>query len=472
MGGSPVSQEAAIRCVLDILPGCRQPPRDEWELLGAPLSCESGARLLRSKLAVLDSLCSRLTDLTAQEALIVLRSSLFAPRLTYLLRCMDAAAHADILSEIDSFLRGQLCKTLNISLDDRAFAKATLPLRLGGLGVRTSSSLVSPCWVSSLHASKDLARFLLPARLRESFSEFVSRIGSSFSALWRPEELEQLDLSSQSQLDSLGCSRLSASLLESCATNDERAAFRASQEPLARGWLTVLPIPHVGTVLDDASFRIGVCLRLGVAPCIADRCSRCSRDVGPEGTHGLHCPRSAGRHARHSEVNDIIFRSLNSAHIPSRREPTGLYSTQTRPDGLTLVPWRLGKCLVWDATVVDTLAPSHVARTCSLSGAAAADAEDLKRSKYVGNLPTTYEFIPLGFETLGAMGPAAQEFVETLGKRLRATTGCERAGEYLRQRLSLAILRGNVGSILGSLSVEDTPGVDFDGGLLPFSIDH
>ena len=122
--------------------------------------------------------------------------------------------------------------------------------------------------------------------------------------------------------------------------------------------------------------------------------------------------------------------------------------------------------------MVDTLAPSHVARTCSLSGAAAADAEDLKRSKYVGNLPTTYEFIPLGFETLGAMDPAAQEFVETLGKRLRATTGCERAGEYLRQRLSLAILRGNVGSILGSLSVEDTPGVDFDGGLLPFSIDH
>src|ERR1700723_4560367 len=93
----------------------------------------------------------------------------------------------------------------------------------------------------------------------------------------------------------------------------------------------------------------------------------------------------AVRHARHSEVNDIICRSLNSAQIPSRREPTGLYSTQTRPDGLTLVPWRLGKCLVWDATVVDTLAPSHVARTCSLSGAAAADAEDLKRSKYVGN---------------------------------------------------------------------------------------
>ena len=105
---------------------------------------------------------------------------------------------------------------------------------------------------------------------------------------------------------------------------------------------------------------------------------------------------------------------------------------------------------MWDATVVDTVAPSHVARTCASVGAAAAEAEDLKL-KYVGNLPDTYEFIPLGFETLGSMGPAAREFLSSLGRRLTATTGCDRAGDFLRQRLSLEILRGNVGSILGSL---------------------
>ena len=197
----------------------------------------------------------------------------------------------------------------------------------------------------------------------------------------------------------------------------------------------------------------------------SSRCSRCFRDVGPSGTHGLHCRRSAGRHSRHSAINEIICRSLCSANIPARSEPIGLYSSQTRPDGLTLVPWRLGKCLVWDATVVDTLAPSHVSLTCVTLGAAAATAEDLKRSKYVGNLPTTYEFIPLGFETLGSVGPAAQEFLAMLGKRLSIASGCDRAGEYLRQRLSLEILRGNVGSILGSVGVGETTQADFDGGL-------
>src|SRR5436190_4781956 len=198
-------------------------------------------------------------------------------------------------------------------------------------------------------------------------------------------------MSSQSLLDALGCRRLSSSLLESCTSTSERASFLASQTPLSRGWLTALPIPQVGTVLDDASFRIGVCLRLGVAPCASDRCSRCSCITGPESTHGLHCRRSAGWFSRHSAINEVICRSLCSAQIPARREPTGLYSTQTRPDGLTLVPWRLGECMVWDATVVITLAPSHV--LCDLSSA--------------------YEFVPLGFETPGSLGPAAEEFLAT-----------------------------------------------------------
>src|ERR1700723_3362751 len=90
----------------------------------------------------------------------------------------------NILTETDEFLRTQLCRSLNVTLDDRAFAKAALPLRLGGLGVRTSSSLARPCWISSLNASQDLASALLPVRLRESFVAFVARESTSFCYLW------------------------------------------------------------------------------------------------------------------------------------------------------------------------------------------------------------------------------------------------------------------------------------------------
>ena len=118
---------------------------------------------------------------------------------------------------------------------------------------------------------------------------------------------------------------------------------------------------------------------------------------------------------------------------------------------------------MWDATVVDTLAPSHLPATSVLAGSAASLAEESKRKKYVGNLSPTYEFLPLGFETLGGMGTAAREFVDVLSKRLVEVTGSERAGYYFIQRLSLEILRGNAGSILGSVQDESS---DLVGGVL------
>jgi len=59
-------------------------------------------------------------------------------------------------------------------------------------------------------------------------------------------------------------------------------------------------------------------------------------------------------------VNDLIKRALLSAEIPSRLEPKSLAQhDDRRPDGLSLLPWS-NKCLAWDFTCPDTLAPSHL----------------------------------------------------------------------------------------------------------------
>ena len=46
-----------------------------------------------------------------------------------------------------------------------------------------------------------------------------------------------------------------------------------------------------------------------------------------------------------------------------------------RPDGLSLFPFKVGKCLIWDLTVVDTLAASYVDQTARHPGKAAEKAE-------------------------------------------------------------------------------------------------
>ena len=106
----------------------------------------------------------------------------------------------------------------------------------------------------------------------------------------------------------------------------------------------------------------------------------CGKDVTEDGWHGLSCLKKAGRFTRYSNLNDLTKQSLSSTHIPSVLKPRHLYRTdQKRPDGLTLVPWAVGKQLLWDVTVVNSLAPCRInAGSVCNPGTAAAEAEDKK----------------------------------------------------------------------------------------------
>uniref|UniRef100_A0A2H1VT06 SFRICE_019370 n=1 Tax=Spodoptera frugiperda TaxID=7108 RepID=A0A2H1VT06_SPOFR len=92
----------------------------------------------------------------------------------------------------------------------------------------------------------------------------------------------------------------------------------------------------------------------------------------------------------------------------------------------------MGRPLVWDATCVDTLAPSHLLSTAACAGAAASAAEDLKRRKY-SNLVGSYCFEPFG-----------------------------KAGYFFGQKISIAIQRGNAASLLGTFPNDSDADEYFD----------
>ncbi|XP_063544059.1 gastrula zinc finger protein XlCGF26.1-like [Cydia strobilella] len=92
---------------------------------------------------------------------------------------------------------------------------------------------------------------------------------------------------------------------------------------------------------------------------------------------------------------------------------------------MTLVPWSMGRPLVWDATCVDTLAPSHIPGTKVDAGAAASSAENLKRRKYAA-LGSSYLFAAFGVETLGPWGPSARRLHKEISARLIEASGDQR----------------------------------------------
>ena len=211
--------------------------------------------------------------------------------------------------------------------------------------------------------------------------------------------------------------------------------------------------------MNNEMTRIAVGLCLGLPPCRPHQSLHCGSEVDQLGTHGLSCRYSQGRHSRHAAVNDLVRRSLDAAQIPSHLEPVRLYrSDGKRPDGASVVPWRGGKILIWDATCPDTFASSHERLATWEAGAVAAETEHRKRQKYA-NLDGNHVFVPVAVETLGVIGPDSESFLRDLARKVMEATGEPSSHQYLLQRLSVAIQRGNSAAIQGTAL--GSPTMDF-----------
>ncbi len=103
------------------------------------------------------------------------------------------------------------------------------------------------------------------------------------------------------------------------------------------------------SALDSEVIRVAAGLCLSVTLWLPHQCHQCSANVDHLELHGLSCRKSQGRYPRHAAVNVLIRRSL--ANIPSHLEPSGIMrSDGKRPDGATVMPWKNGRTMVWDAT--------------------------------------------------------------------------------------------------------------------------
>ena len=98
-------------------------------------------------------------------------------------------------------------------------------------------------------------------------------------------------------------------------------------------WITAYPIAQVGTRLDDETLRISVALQIGLNVCLAHQC-RYGATVQSGGLHLLSWRFFAGRLPRHSAINNITKRSLDTAGLYSILESVGLdRGDGRRPDG-------------------------------------------------------------------------------------------------------------------------------------------
>ena len=142
--------------------------------------------------------------------------------------------------------------------------------------------------------------------------------------------------------------------------------------------------------------------------------------------------KAPSRIASHKAI--IIARAISSSGIFVTKEPICLTRLDgKRPDRLTLIPWHGGKPLMWDVTVVSTLADSYLHATSHSAGAAAETAFSRKVQKY-SSIPSDYIFQPVAFKTDGSLNASSFNLL-----RLTASSSDLRETSFLFQCLLILI---------------------------------
>jgi hypothetical protein len=435
----------------ELAPGISTISPNNIELLGAPLHINSIENAFNKKITALKTLSDRLENLPSHISFYLLKHSLSIPRLTYILRCSPVWKYPHLLERYDTILQNSLETITNCKLNSVQLQQITLPLKLGGLGIPTSSHIALPCFISSSLATLDFCTQILPPYVTSKYDNLVTEAIEQWKLASCNTEIpsDTIQKCQAAWEKPLSIRNLTA-LTQSFSLPIDQARILACQIKESGAWLNALPSRSLGTLLDNDTFRISIGLRLGCKICTNHKC-KCGAMVDELGLHGLSCKKSAGRHPKHSMVNELIKKALISGGIPAIREPLGCSrSDGKRPDGLTLIPWSKGRCLIWDFTGVDTFAQSYLNSTALSAGSAAKIAEKRKAKKYE-SLSSSYIFKPVAIESSGVFGKEGLEFIKQIGKLIKSATGENRATSFLIQRISIAIQRGNAASILGAI---------------------
>ena len=165
------------------------------------------------------------------------------------------------------------------------------------------------------------------------------------------------------------------------------------------------------------------------------------------------CPKMKHRFTRHTNLTVVIQEALKTAGYPSSLEPVGLlHKDGRRPYGLTLTPWSRGRLLAWDFTCISRLAISSLNLGIRPGSSAASEAEAQKKN-YYSDLLSTVIFEPIATETLGGIERKPIKFTKDLAGKIKNATGEKPAHKHLKQRLDLAVQRGNAGCFLEAFSL-------------------
>ena len=348
-------------------------------LLGAPLcSATFEAEMIQRKV-------EKVRDITASLPLledphtefVLLRSCLSLPKISFLLRAVDASQHALLLQDFDRITREALIRILGAPVDDRTWQQGKLPVSMGGLGLRAAEDHAPAAHAASVLSAQLRVQDLVGGRRAEEGEEGVLQpqlLVALSKAEGEQEQVREADLVGMTQRQ-MGCNvdlEQQRQLMNMLGEEEEREKARLLSLTMdhAGDWLNTPPLKALGLHLRAPEFVLAIKYRLGM-PVFdsAGPCPACLRDSDVHGDHAMCCGAGGERISRHNNLRDALYDTAVAAGLGPVREGRFLLpGTDRRPADVLVPNWVGGKDAALDVTIITPLQAATMPGAANTAG--------------------------------------------------------------------------------------------------------
>jgi hypothetical protein len=436
------------------------------KLLGGSVSlddsfCRDLAAKRVSKTISLMEAISKLND--PQCELLLLRNCAGVSKLSYALRTCSPLYLSEAQAHFDQALRASLEKIVTSSgpgFGDWQWRLATLPIKLGGLGILSAGDIIQYAFLASRMQTSDLQEKILTKTGIVTHGPSFQHALDKFNATCNTDFLNATEGASAPQmmktLAKCYFGVIEKDLVSKYSLSPRQLAILSSvRAPHAQDFLFTIPIDGLGQRTNPRQFRSVLCYRLTVpmfsegSPCPS--CNVHRMDQWGGGGHAVHCSSEVGVKFRHNLVRDILVDICSKAGIMVRKEaPMGFLTEEgreLRPADVLLFNWLQCKDACLDVTGVSPLAGSGVASWAP--GVALSNAAEKKRKKYASKCEDNgYKFVPFAFSTFGELELEALNTLSRIKSIASSQSNNIKSGVFIFYEKQIKILgSGRVGGI-------------------------
>lgn len=398
---------------------CEMPPLaniphsiGEWEVLGIPIG--DPENFLQQKLDQVRRKLAQFEQLPSPHLrYFLLRYCGVAPMVTYWVRTLGPHK---MWVEFDNAGRDALASSIG-PIDTTGAGIVTLPIRMGGLGLRLLDPISPAAHLAVLLEATPLVKPLLRsanptmwADLKETLLTYLTDDGVDM----KDAPSRRIQKFITSQLDTIQFD----SLVGEPSSNDRVNIFLTSAKNAPRPILAP-PVDKIGMAeLPGEAFvawiRYRLCQPLLASPQTCPLCRTAESDVF--GDHVLKCMATGHKNKWHTDVLRALFNVCSGALLYPAREVHCFPQDYGKRLDLVLPRHSLGvKEILVDVSVTGKFLPSVSACLKQVASA--------KVASYGSLLESHQELIPVIFSAYGAVNPEGLQFIDRIVKSYGARFG-------------------------------------------------